>query len=164
MSDEKWQEGPSWTVDRVRKLGRRIKSLVRTNKFASRVSSILMLILMIEFALWMYMSFPIFGIVIPTTETISTAFLGTFFITIMVAMVVYVVAGSIRGRLNHLLQVFRKVGVIIGTLCSECNRTGERTWAKGDFVFKEEGTCACGGSTYVSKMYLMPLPIKIQNE
>ncbi|MFX1475249.1 MAG: hypothetical protein ACFFCO_07230, partial [Promethearchaeota archaeon] len=116
MTDEKWQEGPSWTVDRVRKLGQRIKSLARTNRFTSIVSSILMLILMIEFALWMYLSFPgIFGmgsyIILPDW------FFGVFFITIMLAMTVYIVAGSIRGRLGHLLTVFRKVGVIVGTRC-----------------------------------------------
>ncbi len=113
---------------------------------------------MIEFAIWMYTSVPILGMV--SYIILPEWFYGVFFITIMVAMVVYVVAGSIRGRLGHLLQVFRKVGVIVGTRCEQCSRTGERTWTKGDFIFKEEGECECGGSTYVAKTYLMPLPLK----
>jgi hypothetical protein len=122
-----------------------------------------MLVLMIEFAIWMYTSFPgIFGMV--TYFVLPEWFFGVFFITIMLAMTVYIVSGSIRGRLGHLLNVFRKVGIIVGTRCEACQRTGERTWVKGDFVFKEEGKCACGGSTYVAKMYLMPLPLKKPDE
>jgi hypothetical protein len=114
---------------------------------------------MLEFAIWMYTSFPgIFGMV--SYIVLPEWFFGVFFITLMLAFVVYIVAGSIRGRLEHLLRVFQKVGVVVGTRCEACSRDGERTWTKGDFVFKEEGECACGGSTYISKMFLMPLPLK----
>lgn len=122
-----------------------------------------MLILMIEFAVLMYTSFGgIFGMGI--SIILPVWFYGVLIVTFMIAMVVYIVAGSVRGQLTRLVQVFRKVGVIAGTRCSQCSRTDERTWVKSDFVFKEEGECACGGSTYISKVYLMPLPLKKPTE
>ncbi len=159
MKTEPWIE-PTWTVDQVRKLGERIRSLVRTNKLTSVISSLLLVILMLELGVFMYLDFvprlmygaPVLGL--------PDWYFGVLFLTFMVAMVVYLVAGSIAQRLGRLIQVYRKVGVLVKLACSKCGRTSIRTWQKDDYVFKDEGTCACGGPKYVNQMYLMPLQLK----
>lgn len=159
MTSKPWTE-PTWTVDQVRKLGRRIRSMARTNKITSVASTILLSALMLELAILMYTSFfPMFMPGLPLI-LLPEWFYSILLVTFMISMVIYAVAGTFNERLNRLLQVYRKVGVVVKMQCTACSRVNERTWQKDDFIFKDEGTCACGGPTFISQMYLMPLPIK----
>jgi hypothetical protein len=159
MSSEPWSE-PTWTVDQVRKLGRRIRSLARTNKFASFVSTVLFSVLMLELVILLYTSFYPMFIGGMALITLPEWFYSTLLVTFMISIVVYAVAGTFNDRLNRLLQVYQKVGIVVKMQCASCSRLSERTWQKGDYIFKDEGVCACGGPTFISQMYLMPLPIK----
>jgi len=159
MTGEPWTE-PNWTVDQVRKLGRRIRSLARTNSLTSVVSTILFSVLMLELAILMYTSFfPLFMGGMPLI-TLPEWFYSILLVTFMISIVIYAIAGTFNERLNRLLQVYHKVGVVVKMQCTSCNRESERTWQKDDYIFKNEGVCACGGPTFISQMYLMPLPIK----
>jgi len=162
MTNEPWSE-PTWSVEQLRKLGLRIKSLVRVNKVASPISSLLLSIFMLEIGLLIYTYFlqgllPGLPVILPVEWMPS--FYGLLVLTFMISMVVYVVAGSIHDRLSFLLERYNKVAVVVKLRCEKCGRTDERTWSKDDYVFKEEGTCACGGHQIISQVYLMPLPLK----
>jgi hypothetical protein len=159
MTGEPWNE-PTWSVDQLRKLGQRIKSLVRVNKVTSPISSLLLTVVMLEVVLVVYSMFG--SLLLPGLPTIvlPSWFYGTLILTVMISFAVTIVAGSIHDRLSYLLERYNKVAVVVKTRCEKCGRTDERTWKKDDYIFKDEGVCACGGPRIVSQVYLMPLPLK----
>ncbi len=158
MTVEPWKE-PKPSIDQVRKLVERIRSYARSSKIMSMFSTILLLALMVQLGILMYTNFlPIFlgGAIILLPDW----FFYILMITFALSMVIYGVAGTINSRLNRYLIEYRRIGVVVQLRCEECNRTSERVWEKEDFIFKKEGNCACGGTKYISQMYIMPLPIK----
>lgn len=159
MTGEPWSE-PTWSVDQLRKLGKRIKSLVRVNKVTSPVSSLMLSAFMLEVGLLIYSTF-LQGM-LPGLPAILLPdwFYGVLILTFMISMAVYFVAGSIHDRLSYLLERYNKVGLVVKIRCEKCGRTDERTWSKNDYIFKDEGTCACGGPQVISQVYVMPLPLK----
>ena len=159
MTAEIWTE-PTWTIDQIRKLGKRIRSLARTNKLTSTIANALIIMLLLEIAIFFYVGFlPTFmGGTAPFV--LPEWFFYVLIVTFMISMSIYLAAGSLRGRLGHLLEVYRKVGIIVETRCAKCNRLDERSWQQNDYVFKDVGTCSCGGSEYISQMYIVPLPLK----
>ncbi|MFX1540597.1 MAG: hypothetical protein ACFFBX_07480 [Promethearchaeota archaeon] len=158
MTVDPWRE-PKPTIDQVRRLVQRIQSYVRTSRIMGIVSSILLLALMIQMGILIYMNFlPIFlgGIPFPLPEW----FYYVLMLTFLFAMIVYAITGTVNARLNRYMLEYRKIGVVVQLRCEACDRTSERIWEKEDYVFKKEGTCACGGTQFISQMYIMPLPIK----
>ena len=118
-----------------------------------------MFLLVLEIGFFMYFFFSsLWGMQMPPPPEWFT---GVLLLTFMITITISAVAGSIHDKLIHLLEVYRKVGIVVQIKCARCGRISERTWNKGDYVFKPEGTCACGGETHISKMYMMPLPIKV---
>lgn len=160
MTTEPWRE-PKPTIDQVRRLVERIGSYIRSSRIMSTLSTILLLALMIQLGILMYTSFfPMFfgGIPIILPEW----FYYVLMLTFLFSMVIYGITGTINARLNRYISEYRKIGVVVQLRCAKCNRTSERVWNKDDYIFKEEGTCACGGAQYISHMYIMPLPFKKQ--
>ncbi len=158
MTVDPWRE-PKPTIDQVRRLVQRIQSYVRTSRIMGIVSSILLLALMIQMGILIYMNFlPFFlgGIPFPLPEW----FYYVLMLTFLFAMIVYAITGTVNARLNRYMLEYRKIGVVVQLRCEACDRTSERIWEKEDYVFKKEGTCACGGTQFISQMYIMPLPIK----
>ncbi|MDO8124087.1 MAG: hypothetical protein Q6364_06875 [Candidatus Hermodarchaeota archaeon] len=158
MTVEPWQE-PKPTIDHVRRLVQRIQSYARTSRIMGLISSALLVSLMIELGILMYMTY------IPLILTGSGFPLPQWFyyllmLTFVLSMVIYGIAGTVNARLNRYILEYRKIGVVVKLQCDECGRTSERIWEKDDFVFKKAGTCACGGSQYISQMYIMPLPLE----
>lgn len=124
-----------------------------------RISTVLLLVLMIQLGILMYTNFmPIFWGTPPLY--LPEWFYYILMITFALAMVIYGVAGTINSRLNRYILEYKKIGVVVQLRCEECNRTSERVWEKEDYIFKEEGICACGGKQFISQMYIMPLPLK----
>jgi hypothetical protein len=159
MTGEPWTE-PTWTVDQLRKLGKKISSLVRMNKVTSPISTVLVSALMLEVAFFIYLLLmPVMWPGSGSSQILSWL-PGVLILTFMISMAVSIVAGSINDRLSYLLERYNKIGVVVKIRCEKCGRTDERTWSKDDYVFKEEGTCACGGPRFISQVYLMPLPLK----
>ncbi|MFW9831409.1 MAG: hypothetical protein ACFFD8_06510 [Candidatus Thorarchaeota archaeon] len=158
MTIESWQE-PKPTIDQVRKLVERIQSYVRTSRIMGMLSTVLLLVLMIQLGILVYTNFmPIFWGTPPLL--LPDWFYYVLMITFALSMVIYGVAGTINGRLNRYLLEYKKIGVVVQLRCEACNRHSERVWEKDDFIFKEEGICACGGKQFISQMYIMPLPLK----
>lgn len=158
MTVDPWRE-PKPTIDQVRRLVQRIQSYVRTSRIMGIVSSILLLALMIQMGILIYMNFlPFFlgGIPFPLPEW----FYYVLMLTFLFAMIVYAITGTVNARLNRYMLEYKKIGVVVQLRCEACDRTSERIWEKEDYVFKKEGTCACGGTQFISQMYIMPLPIK----
>ncbi|MFX1491321.1 MAG: hypothetical protein ACFFBU_03620 [Promethearchaeota archaeon] len=158
MTVDPWRE-PKPTIDQVRKLVQRIQSYVRTSRIMGIVSSILLLALMIQMGILIYMNFlPFFlgGIPFPLPEW----FYYVLMLTFLFAMIVYAITGTVNARLNRYMLEYKKIGVVVQLRCEACDRTSERIWEKEDYIFKKEGTCACGGTQFISQMYIMPLPIK----
>jgi len=58
-------------------------------------------------------------------------------ITFAVSMLVFGVASTINNRLNRYIIEYRKIGVVSQMRCEVCNRTSERVWEKGDFIFTD---------------------------
>jgi hypothetical protein len=159
MTGEPWSE-PTWSVDQLRKLANRIKSLVRVNKVTSPISTLMLTAFMLEIGLLIYAQF--LPAMLPGLPRIllPESFFGVLILTFMISTVVYIVAGSIRDRLSYLLERYNRVGVVVKIRCEKCGRTDERTWRKDDYIFKDEGVCACGGPRSISQVYVMPLPLK----
>ena len=162
MTVETWQE-PKPTIAQLRRLVERIQSYARTSRLMGYLSTAILLILMIQLGILVYSNF--FPFIWGTPLVILPEwFYYIMFITFALSMVVYGVAGTINGRLNRYILEYKKIGVVVQLRCEECNRTSERVWEKDDFVFKKEGMCACGGTKYISQMYIMPLPLKKSEE
>jgi hypothetical protein len=159
MPGEPWSE-PTWSVDQLRKLANRIKSLLRVNKVTSPISTLMLSAFMLEIGLLIYSQF--LPAMLPGLPQILLPewFFGVLILTFMISTVVYIVAGSIRDRLSYLLERYNRVGVVAKIRCEKCGRTDERTWRKDDYIFKDEGVCACGGPRFISQVYVMPLPLK----
>ena len=162
MTVEVWKE-PKPTIDQVRRLIERIRSYARSSRIMSTTSSLLLLALMMQMGIMMYAFF------LPSFFGGTPIFLPDWFyyvlvITFAVSMLVFGVATTINNRLNRYILEYRKIGVVSQLRCEACNRTSERVWEKGDFIFKPEGLCACGGKQFVSQMYIMPLPLKKKRE
>ncbi|MFX1405154.1 MAG: hypothetical protein ACFE9D_11915 [Promethearchaeota archaeon] len=157
MTVESWRE-PKPTIAQLRRLVERIKSYARTSRFMGYLSTTILTILMIQLGILVYSYFlPIFW---GTSLFLPEWFYYVMFITFALSMVIYGVTGSINARLNRYIIEYKKIGVVVQLRCEECNRTSERVWEKDDYIFKKEGTCACGGKQFISQMYLMPLPLK----
>jgi hypothetical protein len=158
MTVKPWQE-PKPTIDQLRRLVNRIKSYARTSRFMGYFSTAILIVLMIQLGILVYTQFLFF---LWSTEPLflPSWFYYVMFITFALSMVVYGIAGTVNSRLNRYLLEYKKIGVVVQLRCQECNRTRERVWEKDDFIFKKEGECACGGSEYISQMYIMPLPLK----
>jgi len=162
MTGESWSE-PTWSVDQLRKLANRIKSLLRVNKVTSPISTLMLSAFMLEIGLLIYSQF--LPLMLPGLPQILPNpppewFYGVLILTFMISTVLYIVAGSIHGRLSYLLERYNKVGLVVKIRCEKCGRTDERTWRKDDYIFKDEGVCACGGPRFISQVYVMPLPLK----
>ena len=158
MTVEVWKE-PKPTIDQVRRLIERIRSYARSSRIMSTMSSLLLFILMAQMGIMMYAFFlpSFFG---GTPIYLPDWFFYVLVITFGLSMTIIFISSTINNRLNRFLLEYRKIGVVSQLRCEACNRTSERVWEKGDFIFKAEGTCACGGSQFVSQMYIMPLPLK----
>ncbi|MDO8057049.1 MAG: hypothetical protein Q6361_09335 [Candidatus Hermodarchaeota archaeon] len=162
MTVEVWKE-PKPTIDQVRRLIARIRSYARSSRIMSTASSLLLLALVIQMGIMMYAFF------LPSFFGGTPIFLPDWFyyvlvITFAVSMLVFGVASTINNRLNRYILEYRKIGVVSQLRCEACSRTSERVWEKGDYIFKPEGTCACGGKQVISQMYIMPLPLKKKGE
>lgn len=158
MSVEPWQE-PKPTIDQIRRLVDRIRSYARSSRIMSMLSSGLLIVLMLQIGILMYASFlPSFlgGTPIPLPEW----FYYILMITFVLSMIIYGVTGTINSRLSRYLIEYKKIGVVVQLRCEACKRDSERVWEKGDYIFKPEGMCACGGKQFISQMYIMPLPLK----
>jgi hypothetical protein len=158
MTVEPWQE-PKPTIDQLRRLVTRIQSYARTSRIMGYLSATILIVLMIQLGILVYSNFfPFFWGTpfIPLPEW----FYYVMFITFALSMLVYGVTGTINGRLNRYILEYKKIGVVVQLRCDQCKRTSERVWEKEDFVFKKEGLCACGGTQFISQMYIMPLPLK----
>ena len=162
MTVEVWKE-PKPTIDQVRRLIARIRSYARSSRIMSTASSLLLLALMIQMGIMMYAFFlpTFFG---GTPLLLPDWFYYVLVITFAVSMLVFGVASTINNRLNQYILQYRKIGVVSQLRCEACNRTSERVWEKGDYIFKPEGTCSCGGKQVISQMYIMPLPLKKKEE
>jgi hypothetical protein len=114
----------------------------------------------LEVGLFIYASFAPLMLPGSTVGQLASYLVGPLVLTGMVSMAVYIVAGNINDRLSYLLERYNKIGVVVKIRCEKCGRTDERTWSNNDYIFKEEGTCACGGPRFISQVYLMPLPLK----
>ena len=160
MTGDPWSE-PTWSVDQLRKLGLRIKSLVRANRVTSPISNVMLTAFMLEIGLLIYWQFlpQMLPGLLPLV-ILPSWYYGVLILTFMISTAVYVVAGSIHDRLAYLLERYNKVAVVVKIRCEKCGRTDERTWKKDDHIFKDEGVCACGGPRTLSQVYLMPLPLK----
>lgn len=158
MTVESWQE-PKPTIDQLRRLVNRIKSYVRTSRFMGYFSTAILIVLMLQLGILVYTQF-LFFLWTPEPLFLPNWFYYVMFITFALSMVVYGIAGTVNSRLNRYILEYKKIGVVVRLRCEECNRTRERVWEKDDFIFKKEGECACGGSEYISQMYIMPLPLK----
>ncbi len=158
MTVEPWRE-PKPTIEQVRRLVERIRSYARSSRIMGLLSTISLLVLMGQLGILVYTNF------IPIFWGGSPIYLPDWFyyimmITFALSMVIYGLTATINGRLNRYMLEYKKIGVVVQLRCEQCNRTSERVWEKEDFIFKNEGVCACGGSQYISHMYIMPLPLK----
>ncbi len=158
MTVEPWQE-PKPTMDQLRRLVARIQSYARTSRIMGYLSTIFLIGLMLQFGILVYSQF-LYFLWFPAPIYLPEWFYYVMFITFALSMVIYGLANTVNARLNRYIIEYRRIGVVVQLRCEECNRTSDRVWEKDDFVFKKEGQCACGGTQYVSQMYIMPLPLK----